>query len=48
MQDMHGYSCSNPDKIVYSKHIIHKVFPIAKILNEEQQLEKTIEAKIKG
>ncbi|KAJ0693155.1 putative transcription factor C2H2 family [Helianthus annuus] len=43
-----GYSCSEPNKIKYSKQIIYKVFPLVTRLNEDQLTEKEIEAKLKG
>ncbi|KAK9068351.1 hypothetical protein SSX86_012462 [Deinandra increscens subsp. villosa] len=46
--DMQGYSCSEPNKIKYSKQIIQKVFPLVRRLNEDQLKEKEIEAKVKG
>ncbi|KAI3677352.1 hypothetical protein L1987_86978 [Smallanthus sonchifolius] len=45
---LEGYSCSQPDKIKYSKQILQKVFPLVTTLNEDQLMEKEIEAKVKG
>ncbi|CAI9267741.1 unnamed protein product [Lactuca saligna] len=45
---MQGYSCSKPDKIQYSEHIIQKVLAFVKRLNADQLGEKLIEAKVKG
>ncbi|XP_076895110.1 lysine-specific demethylase JMJ26-like [Bidens hawaiensis] len=46
---MQGYAaCSELDRIKYSKQIIQKVFPIVTRLNEDQLMEKEIEAKVKG
>nr|KAJ0225078.1 hypothetical protein LSAT_V11C100017530 [Lactuca sativa] len=43
---MQGYSCSKPDQIRYSKHIIQKVLAFVKRLNADQLREKLIEAKV--
>ncbi|KAJ0519653.1 lysine-specific demethylase JMJ25 isoform X2 [Helianthus annuus] len=43
-----GYTCSEPDKIKHSKQILHKVLPFATKLNQDQLMEKEIEAKVKG
>ncbi|XP_076900082.1 lysine-specific demethylase JMJ26-like [Bidens hawaiensis] len=48
MQNMQAYSCSESNKINYSKQILHKVFPLVKTLNEDQMIEEDIEAKLKG
>ncbi|GJX26182.1 lysine-specific demethylase JMJ25-like protein isoform X2 [Tanacetum coccineum] len=46
--DIKRYSCSEPDKIRHSTHILQQVFPLVMNLNEQQQVEKEIEAKVKG
>ncbi|KAJ0877596.1 putative transcription factor C2H2 family [Helianthus annuus] len=43
-----GYTCSEPNKVKYSKQILHKVFPLVATLNEHQLMEKEIEANVKG
>ncbi|KAJ0877591.1 putative transcription factor & chromatin remodeling &Metalloenzymes JmjC family [Helianthus annuus] len=43
-----GYTCSEPNKVKYSKQILHKVFPLVATLNEHQLMEKEIEAEVKG
>ncbi|KAK9068352.1 hypothetical protein SSX86_012463 [Deinandra increscens subsp. villosa] len=48
LEDMQGYSCSEPDKVKYSKQILRKVYPLVKRLNADQLKEKEIEAKVKG
>lgn len=48
MQDINRYSCSEPDKIRHSTHILQQVFPLVMKLNEQQEVEKEIEAKVKG
>lgn len=45
---MQEYSCSEADKIKYSKHIIQNVFPFMKGSNDNQLMEKEIDAKVKG
>nr|XP_043628897.1 lysine-specific demethylase JMJ25-like [Erigeron canadensis] len=45
---MQGYSCSDSDKVQYSKQLLQKVFPLLKSLNEEFQIDNEMEAKIKG
>nr|XP_043621990.1 lysine-specific demethylase JMJ25-like [Erigeron canadensis] len=47
-KDIKGYSCSEHDKVNYAKHIFQKVFPLVTSLNNEQLMEKEIEAKVKG
>ncbi|XP_076911787.1 lysine-specific demethylase JMJ26-like [Bidens hawaiensis] len=47
-KDTQAYSCSEYNKINYSKQILHKVFPLVKTLNEDQMIEEDIEAKLKG
>ncbi|XP_076956580.1 lysine-specific demethylase JMJ26-like [Bidens hawaiensis] len=43
-----GYSCAEPNKIKNSKQILQKVFPLVTKLNEDQLMEKELEAKVKG
>nr|GEW05472.1 lysine-specific demethylase JMJ25-like isoform X2 [Tanacetum cinerariifolium] len=47
-KDIKRYSCFEPDKIRHSTHILQQVFPLVMNLNEQQQVEKEIEAKVKG
>ncbi|KAK1426058.1 hypothetical protein QVD17_14726 [Tagetes erecta] len=45
---MQAYSCSQSNKIKYSKHILQKLFPLLTTMHQEQMMEKEIEAKLKG
>nr|XP_043629370.1 lysine-specific demethylase JMJ25-like [Erigeron canadensis] len=48
LQVLPGYSCSEPDKIQYSKQLLQQVYPLLKKLYEESQIENEIEAEIKA
>nr|XP_043610488.1 lysine-specific demethylase JMJ25-like [Erigeron canadensis] len=47
-KDLQGYFCSEPDKLRYSKHMLQKIFHLVTYLDEEQLMEKEIDAKVKG